>query len=918
MSLGETSFYSTTTFSGQKLNSKILLMKIFLPLLFLCIFSLPVIAQHTIIEGIVTDSLNHPIELANVMAFYKKDSTVASFGITDGMGRYRLSLPQGEIYTLKSSFIGYATWESEVNARGEKIIQNLILNSTSKLLNEVEIRYEFPITVSGDTITYKSDAFTTGRERKLGDVLEALPGFEIDENGDIKVQGKKVDKVLVEGKEFFDGDSKMAIENIPADAVDKIQLLRNYSDVSPLSGLGNDNSFAINVKLGEDKKNLWFGDVEASVGPQERFSVHPNLFYYSPKTNINIIGDANNIGKQAFTLRDYFRFSGGIRRIGRRSGSTINVSSDEFGISLMQNSMAKDIDSKLGAINLNYQPNKKWRFSAYGIAAGVETLMSTTSNRTYIRSQENTVENTASSLRQENTSGLLKLSTTYTPNHKMHLEYGAFFKGSTISEVDKRTSDFGQVINTLSEQDEKNPFAIDQNLIGYFTLNEKNILSAESSWNYKRQVPEYLLNTDISPLQPLLPLTMSQVYRVRQNKTTTTNLLLGEINHYYILNKTNHLNFNAGFNSSHQQLDTQISQELDNGSTTSVGNNSLDNDVSFRFQDYYLGIHYKTKLGKLTLSPGVNWHHYDVSDIQLGTENTLVKQLLIPDLFAKYDFGSSENLTFNYSLNAQFSDIQNVANRGVIRNYNSWFVGNRNIENVLYHQANLSYFNFNMFNHTNVFLTVDYQKKYNDIIESISYNGTDRFTSPQNVGVWNDQFFTNASFEKKLIYMQVKATASLRYSKFQNEVEQQVNDNTSLAHNYSVSAESKFSNAPNFEIGFKKGWNIYNTNTVQQEYTTNTPYMDIEIPFLKSFTLIMDYEYNNYQNDIRTTVSNYDFLNASLYYEKEDSPWVFKLYANNILETESIRRDSFSDNVVSTFTYQVLPRYLMLSVKYNL
>ena len=127
------------------------------------------------------------------------------------------------------------------------VSQHIVLKESSTLLNAVEIKYEFPITVSGDTIIYKTDEFTNGKERKLGDVLGALPGFEVDDNGDIKVQGKKVDKVLVEGKEFFDGDSKMATQNIPADAVNKIQLLRNYSDVAPMGGLGNDESMAINV-----------------------------------------------------------------------------------------------------------------------------------------------------------------------------------------------------------------------------------------------------------------------------------------------------------------------------------------------------------------------------------------------------------------------------------------------------------------------------------------------------------------------------------------------------------------------------------------------------------------------------------------------------------------------------------------------
>lgn len=893
-------------------------MKNSISIVLLCIISLPLFAQNTSLEGVVTDSLNNPVELANVMAFYQKDSSVASFGITDRAGRYRLVIPQGEVYTLKSSFVGYDTFELIVDAQEAKINQNIMLKASATMLNDVEVRYEFPITISGDTISYKTDEFTTGNERKLGDVLEALPGFEIDDNGDIKVQGKKVDKVLVDGKEFFDGNSKMATENIPADAVDRIQLLRNYSDISPMSGLENDESMAINVTLATDKKNLWFGDIEVAGGPDQRYLAHPNLFYYSPKTNINIIGDANNIGEQAFTLQDYFRFSGGIRRIGSKSGSSISISSDELGVSLIQNMMANNIHSKLGAINLNYQPTKKWRFSAYGIASGLETTSSNISNRTYVRSQENTVENTTSSLIQKNTSGLLKLSSAYTPSNKVHLEYGAFLKASSISETDNRSSDFGVSTNNLTELDEKRPVSVDQNLVGFFTLNPKNIFSLETSLNHKKQVPEYQLNTGVIPLQDILPLTLGNTYNVRQNNQVITNALRGEANYYYILNNTNHINFSLGFTRSQQEFDTEIIQVLENSNNTAVDNGDLDNDIYFRFQDYYAGVHYKSKLGKLTLSPGLTWHAYNISDTQLSTKNTLTKQLVTPDLFAKYDFGSSHNLTFNYSLNAQFTDVQNVAERGVIRNYNSWFVGNRNIENVLFHQVTMNYFNYNMFNHVNFYFAINYQKKYNDIIEAISYSATDRITTPQNVPIWNDQLSSNFSFEKKLVNLKLKASSNIMYRKFQNEVEQLQNNNSALTQEYKLAAESKFSNAPNFEIGFKKSWNTYTTNTIKQVYTTNTPYVEAEFPFLKSFTLLVDYEYNNYQNQECTTVSNYDFMNAALYYEKKDSPWVFKLSANNLLETSEIRRDNFNDNVVSTFSYEVLPRYVMLSVKYNL
>jgi hypothetical protein len=93
-------------------------------------------------------------------------------------------------------------------------------------LDEIELTYEMPVSIKGDTLVYNADSFKDGTERKLEDVLEKLPGVDINDDGQIEVEGKVVGKVMVEGKDFFDGDSKLAIKNIPANAVDKIQVLK--------------------------------------------------------------------------------------------------------------------------------------------------------------------------------------------------------------------------------------------------------------------------------------------------------------------------------------------------------------------------------------------------------------------------------------------------------------------------------------------------------------------------------------------------------------------------------------------------------------------------------------------------------------------------------------------------------------------
>ena len=150
------------------------------------------------------------------------------------------------------------------------------------------------------------------------------------------------------------GDTKMATKNLPANAVDRVQVLKNYNEVGPMDGLGGEDNLALNIQLKEGKKNLLFGDVTLGAGPQSRYLGYANLFYYSPKTNVNLIADANNIGEQAFTMQDYFRFSGGLSSIAANAGTDTNISNEDLGFPMANRETAQDLSTKLTAANFNF------------------------------------------------------------------------------------------------------------------------------------------------------------------------------------------------------------------------------------------------------------------------------------------------------------------------------------------------------------------------------------------------------------------------------------------------------------------------------------------------------------------------------------------------------------------------------------
>lgn len=902
-------------------------------------------AQSIKVKGTIKDSIGNPLEFANVIASVKSSGATESYGITNYQGRYQLDLPKGNNYILRASFLGYETKEQTVNvpANAENIDLDFILNPQENRLDDVEIVYEMPVTVKGDTIIYNADSFTNGDERKLGDVMKKLPGVEVNEDGEIQVEGKTVTKVMVEGKDFFDGDSKLATKNIPADAVDKVEVLRNYNEVDQMRGLGNDSdNVAINIKLKEGKKNFWFGEVTAGAGLADeyeeengRYLLHPKLFYYSPKYSINLITDFNNIGEVPFTFRDYFNFTGGFKNFNKGGGTNFNISDSDLGFAVSQNDRAKSIDAKFIAGNFSYAVNDKLDVSGFGILSDNKTNIVNNSIRQYI--DEGITENTNTENDQRNQLAMLKMSAAYKPNTNFQLDYGALVKTSKQTEDAATISIVGGNQNNISEVKENKPFSINQNANAYYTLNDKNIFAAEVQHLYQNEDPFYQAEQDsipfrgvftqINPLDPFNsdadtfdPLEQSDRYNINQNKTVKTNKLDAKVDYYYVLNNLSNLNFTVGTTYSNQKFNSSIFQILDNGNQNAFTEDDFNNDVTYTFTDAFFGLHYKLKSGKFIFTPGVTLHNYNLKNEQLGTTSTQNDWMVLPDVNVVLELKKSENLRFNYAITSEYSDVNNYAKAYVFNNYNRLFRGNREMENSLSHSYNLTYFSFNLFNYTNIGGNLSYTRSIDAIKTNTNLELISQVSSPVNFdsNFPDETFSAVGRFSKTIKKVQFKLDAAVFLSKTNNIINEEIRESQSFTQNYNASVLSNFKSFPNFEVGYRFMKNDYDNGGSTQIFFTNRPYANVNLRFLKDFNLFAEWDYYNYTNDAKTIENSYSFFNANLYYKHGESPWEFAVEATNILDTESINNDSFSDQFNTTSQYFVMPRIVMFVIKYDL
>ena len=903
-------------------------MKYYLSTLLLFFFGLSF--SQVKLEGFVKDSLGNPLELANVIAINKATSALDSYGITNDEGKYRLDLKKNTTYSIQVSYIGMKSMTQTFDSGESNVTQNFTLQEDNAL-DEVELTYEMPVTISGDTLVYNADSFNKGTERKLEDVLENLPGVEINDDGQVEVEGKVVTKLMVEGKDFFDGDSKLATKNIPSNAVDKVQVLKNYSEVSQLGGVtNNQNNVAINIKLKEGKKNFWFGNVTAGAGDSDSKTLYlaqPKLFYYSPDYSINFIGDLNNIGEVAFSRRDYFNFTGGFKRPSLSSGTNINLGSNDIGFLTLQNNRAKDINTKFAATNFSWSPKKTLDLGGFAIFSNSKNELQENRTIQYTNPDLNiTDERTESNTVQENNLGMLKLSTKYQPNANNQMEYDIFGQMSK-SEQDQRF--FSSINNNIDQLEETTPYSVSQNLNYYYTLNENNIFALEAQHVIKDEDPFYnailedKLNYGGTAANLGLDDNQSN-YNLAQEKRVKSNQLDAKLDYWNILNKKSNINFTLGTILSHQKFDSNIFQFLDDNSqldTTPTINDGQDvNAIDYNFSDIYLGLHYRLKTGIFTITPGVSAHLYNVNNTQFGQKTTDNFFRFLPDLNVIVQLKKSETLNLTYSMQTQFTDVSNFASGLVLNNYNALFSGNPALENALSHNINLFYYSFNMFNYTNVFASINYNKSIDNIrTESIFQpGGVIRVSSPFNSPFADESVTANGRFQRTFGKIRGTLRANFNYSKFNQFIQNRRSINENFTQTYRAQVRTNFRTAPNLDVSYRYSIQDNNLGQNSTKFFTKSPTVELDALFLKSFTFRTDYSYNDF-SDENGTINTFEFWNASLSYRKdEDSKFEYEVKATNLLDTRAQSQSSAGTVSVSATEYFIQPRFITFRVRYEL
>ena len=285
-------------------------------------------AKAVTLRGMVKDASDEALMQASVRLLAASDSSLVKGAVTNDSGRFAIESVKPGRYLVEVSYVGYTPQIRDVRVADADIrLKPFVLQESAIMLNEAVVRgIRTPIKVMEDTVEFSAESYKTQPNAVVEDLLKRLPGVEVGTDGKITANGKEVKKILVDGKEFFSDDPTVASRNLPVDMVEKLQVVDRKSDLARLTGVDDgEDETVINLTVKKDRKNGWFGNVEAGYGTDNRYRGTFTVNRFWNGNQITFLGGANNINEPGFADGAAGRF----RRFGGDNGIT---SAQSFGI----------------------------------------------------------------------------------------------------------------------------------------------------------------------------------------------------------------------------------------------------------------------------------------------------------------------------------------------------------------------------------------------------------------------------------------------------------------------------------------------------------------------------------------------------------------------------------------------------------
>lgn len=698
-------------------------MRILIILLFLVLGSQAAQAQNkSDLKGIVGNG-EESLPGASVVILSVKDSSLVNFSLSDNDGFFLIkSIDPGE-YLLQLTYLGYRQYSDTIRMSGVDIdMGEIILETADTRLDAIEIKGEhIPMALNKDTLEYNADAFKTQPNEVVEDLLRRLPGIEVESDGNIKAQGEDVQEVLVDGKKFFGDDPKLATRNLPADAVEKVQVFDKKSDEAEFSGVDDGvRQKTINLDLKDDRKSGVFGSATAGIGNDSRYKASMSLNRFNAKTQLSVIGNVNNVNEQGFSVGDYVNFMSGMGwGRGRSSVPVFNGLSNGF------------VETRAGGINLNYDLSKKTELSVSYFINDIQNEISSTSVR------ENYGLDSGNFFTDEATDQL-NVNTNHRVNFEIEqeidssqdlrirgsygLNLGNSMSGTSTQISESRNEGLQNETDAMfdSEGDNSN-FSINGTYRKKFGRIEKRTLTLSGSYNnaINETLAELLSENSIYDDNNMLE--MFQLLDQRQNSENRQKDYYGRVSFVEPVGNRSFLELEYERRNYNNDV---LSEFFDIQNGEEILNFDLSNAYirDYYYDRYAASIHFNSDKSQLTLEAAVQSSHLrgDIEFQDVTIENDVFR--FLPRLSWRYDLANKSNIRVYYNTSINEPSLEQLQPNPDNSNPLNIYIGNPELVPEYRHNLRFNYFSYDQFSFRSFYAFINASYTSNNITNVVQFN----------------------------------------------------------------------------------------------------------------------------------------------------------------------------------------------------